>query len=356
MAQKREMVGTTCESRKLPRVEGLLAALPQSGQRDLLLDTLPHAAKIGGEKRHSFQTEVLNMTGELLKIVHSTAVETRTSFEARAAEAKANLDVAAETFTACKQRQETAALERDGCAAVALQAEESHANAEYEQSRSESARSRILEERKSLEAEKANSEKFLEGAWEGMDAKLVQEQLSSIGAELALIAAVPGALAVPPEQRGAFDSLTTNALTSSFNERAETVDSLLCGNQEEEKVATSFALGAWAFADMAKGQAVSAAEKVAESEQLLASVTAELGQCSASVTAQEKVLQAALKEQSLANDKVHQAESGLEELQHVKDNEQPVVTVMEPSLEKHSLETKEVPALISPESVSLGGC
>jgi len=369
MALKRELLETTCESRKLPRVEGLLAALPQSDQRDLLLDALPHAAKAGGEKRHSFQTEVLNMTGELLKIVHSTAIETRTRFEAQAAEAKTKSDTVAETFAACKQRQERTALERDGCAAMALQAEEAHANAEYEQSRSETARSCIMEERNKLEAEKANSEMFLENRWEGMDVKLVQEQLSTIGAEPALIAAVPGALAVPLEQRGSFDSLTTTALTASLKERAETVDSLLSRNQQEEKTAASFALGAWAFAEMAKEQAVSAAEKVAESEKLLDSVTTELGQCSASVNAQEKVLQAALSEQTLAMSVVIEIESGLEELQHVKENDQPVVIVPEPSLEKPSPETDEVPAInlaknedlpahavISPESISVGGC
>merc|ERR1719162_1348213 len=139
MAQKREMVETVCESRKLLRVTKLLTELAKSGERDLLLESLPFATEIGGEKRHSFQTEVLKMAGEALKTVHSKAVKTRAGFVAHAAEAKSTSDAATETYTACKQRQEAAALERDGCAALALQAEEGHANAEYEQSRSEMA-------------------------------------------------------------------------------------------------------------------------------------------------------------------------------------------------------------------------
>jgi hypothetical protein len=365
MAQKREMV-EVCESRKFPRVTKLLTALPQSGERDLLLESLPFAAVIGGEKRHPFQTEVLKMAGEALKTVHTKAVNTRAVFVAHAAEAKSTSGAATETFAACKQRQEAAALERDGCAAVALQAEEAHANAEYEQSRSEMAQSRILEERSKLEAEKANSEKFLAGGWEGMDAKLVQEQLSAMGAEPTLIAAVPGAMAVQPEQRGAFDSLTTQALTSCLNERAEKVDSLLSKNQAEEKSASSFALGAWAFADVAKGQAVTAAEKVSEAEKSLASVTAELKQFSTHVTAQEKVLQAALAEEAEANEFVQEVDSGLEELQQVLEND-----TIKPIVPQLVLETTEVPAvspvlaksedlptlaIISPESISVGGC
>lgn len=375
MAQKRVMV-EVCESRKLPRVTALLAALPQSEERDLLLESLPHAAEIGGEKRHPFQTEVLKMAGEALKTVHSTAVNTRAGFVTHAAEAKANSDAAVETFAACKQRQEAAALERDGCAAMALQAEESHLNAEEEQSHSETARSRILEERSKLEAEKTNSEKFLNGGWEGMEVSLVQEQLSAMGAEPALIAAVPGAMAVQPEQRGAFDSLTTRALTSCLSERAEKVDAFLAKNQAEEKIASSFALGAWAFADMAKGQAVAAAEKVTEAEKSLASVTAELKKCSASVTAQEKVLKLALTEEAQANDCVQEIDSGFEELQHVLENDtvKPIAIEPEPVVENAPepvLETNTVPAvtpilaksddlptpaMISPESISVGGC
>lgn len=308
------------------------------------------------------------MTGEALKTVHSAAVKTRAGYVAHAAEAKSNSDTVTETFAACKQRQDAAALERDGCAAQALAAEEAHANAEYEQSRSEAARSRILDERSKMEAENANSEKFLEGGWEGMEVSLVQEQLTAVGAEPALIAAVPGALAVQPDQRGAFDALTTQALTACLSERAKTVDSLLSKNQAEERTASSFALGAWAFADVAKNQAVAAAEKVTEAEKSLASVTAELNTCSANVTVQEKLLQASLAEEAQANDYVQQLDSGLEELQHVleQDTVQPVVAVPElvvetvevPAVVPVLAKSEDLPtlAMISPESISVGGC
>jgi len=262
---------------------------------------------------------------------------------------------------------------------LALQAEEAHLNAEYEQSRSEMARSRILEERSKLEAEKANSEKFLNDGWEGMDVSLVQEQLTALGAEPTLVAAVPGALAVQPEQRGAFDSLTTRALTSCLSERAEKVDSLLSKSQAEERSASSYALGAWAFADEAKVQAVAAAEKVSEAEKSLASVTAELKKCSASVTSHEKILQLSLSEEAQANQFVQEIDSGLEELQQVLENDtvQPIAIVPEPVVEvvqpvaNFVVESNEVPAvspilaksddlpapaMISPESISVGGC
>jgi len=370
MAQKREIVETVCESRKLARVTKLLSELPQSGDRDLLLEALPSAVDCNGG-RHPFQSQVLMMTGEALKKVHSAAVKTREGYVAHAAEAKSNSDTVAETFAACKQQQDAAALERDSCAAQALAAEEAHANAEYEQSRSEAARSRILDERSKMEGEKANSEKFLEGRWEGMEVSVVQEQLTAVGAEPALIAAVPGALAVQPDQRGAFDALTTNALTACLSERAKTVDSLLSKNQAEERNASSFALGAWAFADVAKNQAVASAEKVTEAEKSLASVAAELNTCSANVTTQEKLLQAALAEEAQANDYVQQLDSGLEELQHVleQDTVQPVAAVV--AVPQLVVETVEVPAVvpvlaksedlpsltvISPESISIGGC
>merc|ERR1712166_50241 len=256
--------------------------------------------------------------GDALKTLHSTAVDTRTGF--------------------------------------VTHADEAHANAEYEQSRSEMARKRILEERSKLEAEQANSEKFLNGGWQGMDVSLVQEQLNVMGAEPALVAAVPGAIAVQPEQRGAFDSLTTRAFTSCLSERAEKVDSLLSKNQADERSASSYALGAWAFADEAKVQAVAAAEKVSEAEKSLAFVTAEVKKYSASVTAREKVLQAALTEEAQANNFVQEIDSGLEELQHVVENDtvQPIAIVPEPVLEgvqpvaivsEAVLESNEVPAV-----------
>jgi len=370
MVQKRELLESVVESCKLPRVTKVLATLPPSEPRDLLLESLPHATEIGGEKRHPFQTEVLKMAVEMMGVVRTAAAETQTGLVAQAAQATASSTTATETFAACKQRQEAAALDRDGCAALALQAEEAHANAEYEQSRSEAARGRIMEERVKLDAEKAESEKFLEGGWEGMDANLVQEQLKAIGAEPALIAAVPGALAVHSEHRGAFDALTTQALTSSLKDRAQIVESMILKNQQGEKSASSFALGAWAFADMAKGQAASAAEKVADSEDALAAVTAELKKCNASVKAEDKTLQAALGEQALADDKVQEIDSAMDELQHVivHDTIQPVAAVQEFSMET---EDKEVPlvspvpaksdelpatAVISPESISIGGC
>jgi len=364
MAQKREMCEVV-ESRKLPRVMQVLAALPQSDPRDLVLQSLPFASEIGSETRHPFQTEMLKMAGEMLSTVHATAVETRTGFVAHCALVKETSDAATRDFAACKQQQQEAAMKRDELAALALQAEEAHANAEYEQSRSEQARSRIMEERNALEIDKANSEKFLECGWEGMDVNLVQEQLKSVGAEPALIAAVPGALAVPPQHRGAFDALTTQALISSLTEGAEKVDSLLAKNQEDERYAASFALGAWAFADVAKGQAAAAAEQVSESEKSLALVTAELNQCSNRVAAHEKILQAAVREQTLADEKLHEINSAQKELQEVLENDGVKPVAVTPEL---LMETNEMPVakiavgkhedlLVSPNtSLVLGGC
>lgn len=257
-------------------------------------------------------------------------------------------------------------MRRDEFAALALQAEEAHANAEYEQSRSETARSRIMEERHLLDTGKANSQKFMEGGWEVMDVNLVQEQLKSFGAEPALIAAVPGALAVPPEQRGAFDALTTQALILSLKDGAEKVDALIVKNQEEERSASSFALGAWAFADVAKGQAAAAAEKVAESEKSLALVVAELTQCSSSVATHEQALQAAAREQTLADKKVQEINFAKRELLEVleHDSVQPITSAPEPLMETNrapvatlsTVKTEEIPLSPNTLSLVLGGC
>lgn len=357
MAQKREMceVVNPC---KLPRVSHVLAELPQSHPRDLVLQSLPFASKMGSENRHPYQTEMLKMAGEMLNTVHTAAVETRAGFVVHASQLKANSDAATEAFAACKQKQQEAAMKRDEFAALALQAEEAHANAEYEQSRSETARSRIMEERHLLDMGKANSQKFMEGGWEVMDVNLVQEQLKSFGAEPALIAAVPGALAVPPEQRGTFDALTTQALILSLKEGAEKMDALLVKNQEQERSASSFALGAWAFADVAKGQAAAAAEKVAESEKSLALVVAELAQCSSSVATHEQALQAAAREQTLADEKVQEINFAQRELQEVleHDSVQLITIAPEPLMETNSVKTEDIPA--SPNTLShvLGGC
>jgi len=365
MAQKREMCEVV-EPRKLPRVTHVLAELPQSDPRDLVLQSLPFASEMEGENRHAFQIEMLKMAGEMLNTVHATAVETRAGFVVHASQLRSNSDAATEAFAACKQKQQEAAMRRDEFAALALQAEEAHANAEYEQSRSETARSRIMEERHLLDTGKANSQKFMEGGWEVMDVNLVQEQLKSFGAEPALIAAVPGALAVPPEQRGAFDALTTQALILSLKDGAEKVDALIVKNQEEERSASSFALGAWAFADVAKGQAAAAAEKVAESEKSLALVVAELTQCSSSVATHEQALQAAAREQTLADKKVQEINFAKRELLEVleHDSVQPITSAPEPLMETNrapvatlsTVKTEEIPLAPNTLSLVLGGC
>jgi len=352
-------------------VTKMLTELPQSDPRDLLLGSLPCAVEIEGEKRHPFQTEVLKMASGLLKTVHTTAVETRAIYVAHADDVAKNVSAVKETYVSCNERHRAAAMDRDECAALALQAEESHANAEYEQSRSETARARIMEERDIMEAEKSNSAKFLDCGWEGMDGNVVQEQLQAIGAEPALIAAAPGALAVPAEQRGAFDTLATQAMTAVLKERAEQVESMLQKNKAAERTAASFALGAWAFADVAKGQATVAAEKVALAETSVLSVTAELKKSTSNVTAQERLLQAALCEKTLADEKVQEIDFAMDELQHVIEHDTPPqpVAVLELATEP-AVETKDtemplvspkeldLPAntLISPETISIGGC
>merc|ERR1711865_212380 len=107
---------------------------------------------------------------------------------------------------------------------------------------------------------------------------------------------------------------------------------------------------------------------VTEAEKSLASVTAELNTCSANVTVQETLLQASMGEEAQANDYVQQLDSGLEELQHVleQDTVQPVVAVPElvvetvevPAVVPVLAKSEDLPtlAMISPESISVGGC
>lgn len=122
---------------------------------------------------------------------------------------------------------------------------------------------------------------------------------------------------------------------------------------------------------MAKGQATVAAEKVSLAEASLLSVTAELKKCSSTVTSQEKQLQRALSEQTLADDKVQQIDFAMDELQHVIEHDTPPlpVSVLELATES-AVETKhtemplmspkelDLPAntMISPETISIGGC
>merc|ERR1712078_320284 len=113
---------------------------------------------------------------------------------------------------------------------------------------------------------------------------------------------------------------------------------------------------------MAKDQAVAAADKVTEAEKTLASANAELKKCSADVTVQEKLLQAALAEEAQANDYVQQLDSGLEELQHVLENDtvKPIADVPEPVVETVPAvvpivaKSEHLPAVLPIESISIG--
>lgn len=94
------------------------------------------------------------------------------------------------------------------------------------------------------------------------------------------------------------------------------------------------------------------------------------------MTAQEKVLKLALAEEAQAKDCVQEIDSGLEELQYVLENDtvKPIAIEPEPVVENAPepvLETNIVPAvppilakshdlptpaMISPESINVGGC
>lgn len=361
-------------------VSAILSEIPRSSSRDLVLDALPHISN--SEQLHPFQIEFLGMANELLDTVHSQAVEYEGLCSTIAADATTMLAESKCTLTACEEKERAACVVRDGCSASALHAEEAHARAEYEQSRSETTKARIADEKKTLELEQANSAKFMDGGWEGMDVHIVTGHLLAIGAEPALIAAVPQMLAVQVDQRGLFDDLTVRALTLAIKERADTVESMLKEISVREREAVSFALGAWAYAGVAGSTAASAAEQVANAEEALQSAKKELAQCSRKISAEEKAAQAALVEQTLAAEKVRQIEEAKTELRSMTEKdvirekdvvmtekdvvmtENDVVTtekdvVMQPTFENSALsKTSDLPsiALVSPVSISMGGC
>jgi len=341
-------------------VLAILTETPQSSSRDLILDALPYITKTQQEPLHPFQTEVLAMANELLDAVRSLAVENETTCVTHAADAAKMLAENSSALHALEAQQTAAGVVRDGFSASALQAEEAHAKAEYEQSRSEANKALIANERNTLEQEQANSAKFMDDGWEGMDVHIVTAHLLSIGAEPALVAAVPQMLAVQVDQRGPFDNLTCRALTFSLKERADIVESLLKEIAKREKEAASFALGAWAYADVAGVRAASAAEQVANTEESLQSLKTELAQCKKHVSAQEKAVRSALVQEALAEEKVRQIDQAAKELRSL--TEQDVVMqdiVMQPTLEIGALaKATDLPStvLASPVSSNVGGC
>jgi len=64
---------------------------------------------------------------------------------------------------------------------------------------------------------------------------MVLDRLTTFGAEPALVAAVPGALAVSADQRGGFDKLVEEGLEKALKDRAESVDEMLLKKSMQRK-------------------------------------------------------------------------------------------------------------------------
>jgi len=104
---------------------------------------------------------------------------------------------------------------------------------------------------------------------------------------------------------------------------------------------------------------VSAAEQVAKAEEALQAVKTELAQCSQDVSAQEKAMQSALVAETMATEKLRHIEQAKCELRSM--TEQDVImppsssVPLEITAPAKSGDLTSI-ALVSPESINVGGC
>lgn len=298
--------------------------------RQMLVEGLPHAIKVHGEKRHSFQEQfMLVLRDALLEI--SKAAEARLA-ESRAAveTSKANVEEGATAHQEAISAYEAAAAlvtekiqEHTKCEAAANVTRQEHEKLLL-------AKHSVDERQSELHTLKAEVSSILDGNFRMLldvgcedesvlDSTLdaVQQYLKKIDAEPALIAAAMRALRCKPESRHAFDNLTVSSVLEVLNAEASRIDLLIMQHQPEQDDVTAEHLGLWALCDRESDQEKAASAALADAEMNKKAAAALRDSSLADISVRENSVSKRLCEQVIAEEKVKHVSHALEAVERL---------------------------------------
>jgi hypothetical protein len=266
----------------------VIAALKEVGDGAILVQGLPFALGDGtaNEPRHAYQEEVLDMARDELESGRRGAEEAKAKHAELVVEERSKLAICtaaveaavSEKSVADEIRKEKQAA-HDSAVAIASAAEEVF-------NRAETAKAKVIKEMDKFRSKRDAAvsirdgalNMLLDGGWD--DAETCESTISGVSsflknipAENALVAGLPSAFLLRPEQRRPFDKIieqgVVDVITSEIQKRQEAVDA---GAADEEDVKAE-ALGLWAIFEEEKAKAVETELNLATAEAQLLEAT-----------------------------------------------------------------------------------
>lgn len=294
--------------------------LPES-IKQMLLQALPNAF---GPNVHPFQKEAGMMVRKALE-------QGRTLAETRQADAAQQVKEARTVLEALQADAESSVATEDAARIVLAEKvatlQTAEANVKNEQillDNVDAERKTVEAEQEKLEACKAEVESIqngsfrtlVDGGWEDEEVRDlcidgVCGYLNAQGADAVLMAALPKALGLRPENCGAFDKASIEAANAFILDKVASCSANVARGDEKLSDIKSEYLGAWAILDLAREEVAAAAQvrDTAESELQKATVDKKLAH--SKVTEQDAALSDLLAEATLADAKVQQLEQAL---------------------------------------------
>lgn len=298
--------------------------------RQMLLEGLPHAVKVPGDKRHSFQEQFVLVFREALLEISKAAKVSRAASEAAVEASKAKVE---EALTAHREAisgyeaAESVVTERirehAACSAAANLTRFEHERVLRIQTKAD-------ERHGELHTLKAEVSSILEGNLRTvldvgsedesvLDSTVdaVQQYLRKLGAEPALVAAAMGALRCKPESRQAFDKLTASSLEEVLRAEASRIDVLLMQHQPEQEQVSAEQVGLWALLDRESQREQAASLALADAELSKKLAAAARDGTLADISVKEAEVSQRLCEQVLAEERVKELGHALEAVERL---------------------------------------
>mmetsp|Transcript_103652 Transcript_103652/g.200851 ORF Transcript_103652/g.200851 Transcript_103652/m.200851 type:complete len:366 (+) Transcript_103652:47-1144(+) len=275
MALEPQMVATAaadCETlmRVFLNADGLTRAA-----RQMMIDGLPPATRVGTDKLHPLQ-------GQFLAIAKETLDELKQDAERRQSEHEGKSESLTKQSEECKAAREAATTKVEEAKVLVQEKtkelkECEKVTDEIEKEHEEVLKQKVEEDerRAELDTSKAAVTSILEGPFQLLlEGKCDEDKsitslevfLKQIHAEPTLIAAAVRALVVKPDSRREFDVLTISCVKQALETQLNKVNAMIDDHQFKHRSVTAEQLGLWALLDQEKARVAAARASLVDVE------------------------------------------------------------------------------------------
>lgn len=317
--------------------------------RSMLAEGLPHALAASGA--HSFQEEIAGLTAGMLAEVRASAESILASACEQVSEAEAQLRTVDDERVAAAERHSQAQAEaeareaaRDEAKATVKDNEALHKEAKQAESAYLHEKGLLSERKSQLDALAASIRAHEESQAEAPLDEIVA-YLEEVGAEKALIAAVPGALERTPAERGAFDAITLAEVNELLSQSLASLAAEIAEGAQTERHASAEAMGAWAVLDISEGRSADAAAALCSAQEGQEAALAERQAAEALAQTRSAAVTDALVQRTLAEEKVSEAAGAEAALATLRSPPAPPAVEEEaaPAVEVEAMEVEAAP-------------